>query len=205
MDTRETQLLLLFLGYDLGTADGVLGQQTKEAVKQFQKDYGCRFVDGIPGQETDAALRKAVGSGWKRPAVKQTAVQSAAVQNTAASGAWVSKYFRREEFRCQCGGKYCNGFPHEPTPALQRLLDAVREQAGMPGYISSGVRCDTHNAAVGGVKTSRHRLGQAADVKFQGMTPDEMVKAAYANGATYAYSILSGGKPTGYVHMDTVK
>ena len=35
------------------------------------------------------------------------------------------EFFDREEFRCQCGGKYCNGFPTEPHEATVRFADAI--------------------------------------------------------------------------------
>ncbi len=45
-------------------------------------------------------------------------------------------------------------------------LDDIREQYGLPLYISSGYRCDELNRKVGGVKTSQHIKGQAADINL---------------------------------------
>ena len=51
---------------------------------------------------------------------------------------------------------------------LQRLvlqvLDPLREAWGHPLHINSGYRCPELNRLVGGVPTSQHVLGQAADV-----------------------------------------
>lgn len=50
------------------------------------------------------------------------------------------RYFTREEFRCQCGGKYCNGFPAEPAEETVRMADEIRRRAGVPLNVNSGVR-----------------------------------------------------------------
>ena len=47
-----------------------------------------------------------------------------------------------------------------------QCLDDIREQYGLPLYISSGYRCDELNKKVGGVKTSQHTKGQAADIQL---------------------------------------
>ena len=46
----------------------------------------------------------------------------------------------------------------------QRILEPLREAFGRPIYINSGFRCPKLNAAVGGVATSQHMRGQAADI-----------------------------------------
>lgn len=45
-------------------------------------------------------------------------------------------------------------------------LDKIREDYGLPLFISSGYRCDELNKKVGGVKTSQHTKGQAADINL---------------------------------------
>ena len=45
-------------------------------------------------------------------------------------------------------------------------LDKIREDYGLPLYISSGYRCGELNKKVGGVKTSQHVKGQAADINL---------------------------------------
>ena len=87
-------------------------------------------------------------------------------------------HFRREEFRCKCG-KYCNGFPVDPDETTVRYADAIRERLGVPLNVNSGIRCETHNANVGGVKNSRHVLGKACDLAApKGITPEKMASVA---------------------------
>lgn len=53
---------LLELGYNPGTADGIYGVQTKNAVISFQRDYGLSD-DGIAGPKTLETLGLTGGSG----------------------------------------------------------------------------------------------------------------------------------------------
>ena len=55
--TKEMQQMLIKLGYDCGAAgaDGILGTNTKKAIKAFQKDNQLT-VDGIYGPKTEKVL-----------------------------------------------------------------------------------------------------------------------------------------------------
>jgi len=108
------------------------------------------------------------------------------------------KYWSREEFRCQCGGKYCNGYPAEPSEKLVKLAEKVRGYFGKPAHRSSGLRCKTWNAIQGGVADSRHMSGKALDFRIEGKTSAEVL--AYVQKqpeCRYAYAIDSQ-----HVHMD---
>lgn len=56
---KDMQNALQAIGYHPGTADGVYGQHTIDAVKEFQTDAGIT-ADGRYGPETHAALEEAV-------------------------------------------------------------------------------------------------------------------------------------------------
>ena len=156
MNVLQVQCLLTYLGYPVGAPDGITGSQTRQAVKLFQAAEGLK-ADGDPGQETQTALLAAVSAGRM--------YTSAKVENAETGTFWDEiRYFRREEFRCQCGGKYCNGFPAEPVEETVRLADEIRRRAGVPLNVNSGVRCTRHNADVGGVWNSLHLTGQAIDL-----------------------------------------
>ncbi|WP_294591437.1 D-Ala-D-Ala carboxypeptidase family metallohydrolase [uncultured Rikenella sp.] len=47
---------------------------------------------------------------------------------------------------------------------IEQLLDPIRAAWGGPISINSGYRCPKLNAAVGGVSTSQHLKGEAADI-----------------------------------------
>jgi zinc D-Ala-D-Ala carboxypeptidase len=44
-----------------------------------------------------------------------------------------------------------------------KILQPIREWNGHPLMINRGFSCEAHNTAVGGVRTSQHLFGQAAD------------------------------------------
>ena len=48
---------------------------------------------------------------------------------------------------------------------VDNILQPLRDAWGEPLHINSGYRCLKLNQAVGGVPTSQHMLGQAADVR----------------------------------------
>jgi hypothetical protein len=47
------------------------------------------------------------------------------------------------------------------------VLEAARKKYGRPIIVTSGYRCPKLNAIVGGVPTSRHLTGQAADLRVE--------------------------------------
>lgn len=197
MTVKQMQCLLLYLGYCPGTVDGIPGKNTQGALTQFQRERGLK-EDGILGTETERTLLEAVAQGKLReepPGVEQ-----------AKTGTWWDeiRFFTREEFRCKCGGKFCNGFPAEPEEKLVRMLDRARAHFGAPGTVISGVRCSTHNQAVGGVENSRHKLGRAVDIAFQGASPAEMERWFRSDpDCNYCYQIRDGkGSLCGDVHSD---
>ena len=57
-ENRELQTLLSARGHDIGTADGMIGAKTREAIKAEQQRLGVK-ADGRAGQKLLAALRKA--------------------------------------------------------------------------------------------------------------------------------------------------
>lgn len=193
MTTKQVQLLLLYLGYAVGTADGICGKATRSAVQAFQGEWGLT-VDGIAGAQTRAALRQAVADGWVRP---ENAVISKSETTTGTY--WDDiQYFSREEFKCKCGGKYCDGFPAEPAEATVRAVDEIRRRLGIPVTISSGLRCAQHNANEGGVSNSQHLYGIAADL-HSSATPARMKEVAEAVlGNTGGIGLYDWG-----IHVDT--
>ena len=190
MTIQQIQNLLQYLGYYTMKVDGISGPGTTAAVKAFQADNGLD-ADGIPGQLTQKALVDAVAKGRFKPSDRPQEGQGGAFWSDI-------KYFTREEFRCKCGGKYCNGFPAEPQEGMVRAIDNVREHFGKAFTPNSGVRCPTHNANVGGVSTSRHLYGKAVDFHVPGKTAAQVLEyLATLPGLGYCYAIDSNN-----VHMD---
>ena len=51
---------------------------------------------------------------------------------------------------------------------LVLMLEHIRSALGRPVTITSGIRCEDHNAAVGGKENSAHLRGMAADFAVSG-------------------------------------
>lgn len=174
--TKELQTLLNKYGAGL-TVDGVLGQKTAAAIKTVQKKLGLT-ADGCAGQATWAKLRSGSGSSGST--------------STASGGS--STHFAKSEFKCSCGGRYCNGYPAGNTSAkLLNILEGLRAYYGKPITITSGQRCKTRNRQVGGVSGSAHTKGKAADIYIPGVTNtragrNAVVNLAYKYGASYSYA-----------------
>ena len=192
MTLLQIQCLLQYLGYYTITVDSIWGPGSEQATKDFQAAEGLED-DGIPGKLTQAALLDAVAKGR----FKQDDAQPEGSSQTGTF--WDDiKYFTREEFRCKCGGKYCNGFPAEPQEGMVRAIDNVREHFGKAFTPNSGVRCPTHNANVGGVSNSRHLYGKAVDFHVPGKTAAQVLAyLATLPGLGYCYAIDADN-----VHMD---
>lgn len=173
MTIKQIQNLLQYHGYYDGIPDDIYGPKTQVGTLAFQAAYGCKKLDGIPGPETETALRNAVAFGM--PDKKETEPSQ---EEPSDEEFWAGiKYFKREEFRCKCGGKYCDGFPVEPDRGLVRALDAFRDRLGVPVTIG-GIRCPQHNAnQKGSSPTSQHLYGLAADC-HSSKSPEEMYRVA---------------------------
>lgn len=178
MTAKQKQCLLCYLGYYSGTIDGIWGEQSTAATKQFQQDSGLE-ADGIFGSATEETILEVIMDGdW-----------------------WDSiRYFTREEFACKCG-KYCDGYPAQMRREMVELADGARAHFGAPGIVVSGLRCKQHNANVGGVANSQHMYGEAVDLKIQGVSAKELLAYLQTQpGVRYAYAINETN-----VHFDIPK
>ncbi len=72
-DVRSVQTLLSERGFYKGAIDGVLGEETKEAIRAAQKSFGLA-VDGVAGSETVSALS---GSKSRRVSTRSTTTDRA--------------------------------------------------------------------------------------------------------------------------------
>ena len=166
MTAKQTQCLLAYLGYDPGPIDGIDGQKTQAALAAFRADYGVG-EDGLVGAVagTIAKLDKPRSGSW-----------------------WDDiKHFRRDEFKCKCGGRYCNGYPAEMQEAVVKIADAARAHFGKPAHVVSGLRCQKWNAHEGGVANSQHMYGEAIDLRVDGVD-SETLRQFVASQPDHRYS-----------------
>ena len=181
---KQRQHLLAYLGYYVGAIDGDWGSGSKSACTAFQKDRNLT-VDGYGGSETDKALRYAVGNDLQKP-------EPVPDSDTGKTGTFWDEieFFTPEEMKCKCGGKYCDGYPHEIQPLLMQILDRARRWSGHPIDIISGLRCKEWNRIKKGVATSQHQYGEAADVYFYGVSANAALAWLQSQpDVRYAYRI----------------
>jgi hypothetical protein len=198
MTVKQQQHLLAYLGYYVGAVDGIWGTLSKTACKAFQKDFGLN-PDGICGDDTEKALKHTVCFGIAKK-VEVTTKEEVAISKTETTTGtfWDGiKYFKQSEFACKCG---CG--VSEMNETLIRVADRTREHFGSPMIVSSGRRCASHNARIGGVSHSRHiaNPGKAMDFCVKGESSATVL--AYVQKQPeirYAYAI--DGR---YVHMDVL-
>ena len=195
MTVKQRQHLLAYLGYYVGPVDATWGSGSRAACTAFQQDFGGIVVDGHGGPETDKALKHAV-------AYDMFKVDNV-VEETLTGSFWDEiEYFTRDEFRCKCGGKYCNGFPAEPKEQLVRIADQLRKNLGVPITVVSGLRCPTWNQIQGGVDNSQHMYGEAADIYASGISQLRVeTELDNIGGVRYHYPITGSSN----VHFDIPK
>jgi uncharacterized protein YcbK (DUF882 family) len=201
MTDTQRQHLLAYLGYYKLTVDGDWGSGSREACKAFQRDRNIT-ADGYGGPETDKQLRYAVANDLtKTEPVEDEVVVS---KNETTTGTFWDEieYFTRDEFKCKCGGKYCNGYPAEPDERMVRIADQLRKNLGVPVTIVSGLRCKTWNEIQGGVSNSQHMYGEAADIYAEGVSQSRVeAELDKIGGVRYHYPI----KGSSNVHFDVPK
>ena len=123
------------------------GEYSKKSVLAFQKDAfpgDKKLQDGEYGPITNSALQHFYN-------VRR-----------------FTKSFKPEEFRCNCG--HCSGYPTHMKKVELEHLQRIRDHYGKPMTITSALRCEHENKAVGGVKNSSHLKGYAADFYIKGVT-----------------------------------
>ena len=165
MTAKQKQLILCC--FDLmapADVDGIWGRQSMTATRMLQHGLGIQ-EDGDFGRDTLRAALERLASGEPLEVEEEIEVPGK-----------YSEFFERAEFGCPCE-QYCNGFPVEPDPELVRDCNEIRRRLGVPVGVNSGVRCPTHNANVGGVANSNHRIGKAADLSSS-KSPQEMYRVA---------------------------
>lgn len=175
---RSVQQALNNVGFNL-SLDGIIGETTVGCITEFQKSHGLT-TDGIIGLNTYKVL-----FDIKDPAPSTS---------SSSSSGMVSAHFAKSEFRCGCGGRYCDGYNgRNVSPKLLNILEKIRAYYGKPITITSGIRCQRYNDSLrGSIKNSVHRTGGAADIYIPGVTDTaagraQVKKLAYQYGAAYCY------------------
>ena len=157
-----------------------LGEYNKANIEKFQKKAFTRKsdIDGVYGTNTDRALRH--------------------FRN-------VKKYapnFKPEEFKCECGGRYCTGYPSWMKKVELENLQNIRNHYKKPMIVTCGLRCRPYNNSLAGsISNSKHLSGYATDFYMSGVTDTlanrkaaiRWIKTLPNHGYTYGNGYNSNG------------
>ena len=155
------------------TDDGLAGPKTVAALKAYQKAKGLAQTGRVDDATWDALMLEIPRQEQTETPVPE---QGTGDGNITVVSFWPGiVHFKREEMRCKCGGRYCNGFPAEPQQLLMELADRARAYFGRPAHVVSGLRCSRWNAIQGGVANSQHMYGEAMDIRIDGVTADQLL------------------------------
>lgn len=108
-----------------------------------------------------------------------------------------------KEYELKCRGDQCCGGVNLVMPSILEIAELFRFKAAermgheIACIVESGSRCWTHNAQVGGAKSSRHPQGDALDIRPVGMPMN------IAEEVVLSISGITGfGRGLRYFHMD---
>ena len=107
----------------------------------------------------------------------------------------MSRYFSYDTDKmlgCSCG---CG--ERKMSPAFLDLMDKIRDSVGEPLTVTSGYRCQAHNAAVSSTgATGPHTTGKAMDIKADSRMRFLLIQAALKQGITRI------GVAKTFIHLD---
>lgn len=156
-----------------------LGEYNEANIRKLQKKYlRKQDVDGVYGTDTDNLLRH--------------------IYNVKA----YAPNFSPEEFKCECGGRYCTGYPSYMKGVELKNLQSIRDHFGKPMTITCGLRCRPYNNSLAGsIPNSKHLTGYATDFYMKGVTDTlanrkasiKWIKKLPNHGYTYGNGINSYG------------
>lgn len=123
-------------------------EYNSKGIREFQKKYfKAKDVDGKYGKNTDILLRHCYNIKKYAP------------------------HFSPTEFKCECNGRHCNGYPTWMKKNQLELLETLRRHYKKPIKVTCGLRCNGYNAELNGsIARSLHMNGKATDFYMKGVT-----------------------------------
>ena len=182
--------------------DGLAGPRTMAALKLFQESQGLPQTGRVDGETWDALMQQVPTQ--EPPTEPVPEMDTTTEESSTVVTFWPGiVYFKRNEMRCKCGGRYCNGFPAEPQQLLMELADRARKHFDAPAHVVSGLRCSRWNQIQGGVANSQHMYGEAMDICIDGVIAETLlawmkkqpeVRYCYAINSTNVHFDIPKGK-----------
>lgn len=110
----------------------------------------------------------------------------------------LSENFTAGELACRCTDPRCH--LTLVSPRLVDALQTLRALIAAPLWITSGYRCLSHNALVGGRQHSFHTMGLAADIATA--PPASLTELAESAARIPAVGGIGLYRQRGFVHVD---
>lgn len=104
-------------------------------------------------------------------------------------------FFEDHEFNCPCGK--CGLGRAQMQPDLLSRLVYARKTANIPFVITSAIRCEEHNKAVGGVDSSAHTDGYAVDLAITDSSKRFLILSALSEAGFHRIGIAKT-----FIHVD---
>ena len=132
LSRTERQEYLKDLGFYNGPINGQWDKATKAAVDKLQKKYFTKqYQDG--GKYTEQHTDMLLVNAWR---------------------VWkYAPHFQLEEFKCNCDGKYCTGYPGYLSVRLLKNVEKTRCHFNKPMLVTSGMRCKKYNSSLSNSST----------------------------------------------------
>ena len=115
----------------------------------------------------------------------------------------MTKNFKINEFECNCGNCKISADVKNNLIKLADQLQILRDKVQKPIKINSAYRCSNYNDnVVKGAKHSQHKLGKAADIVIDGMTPNDVHKLVCEMVELGQINFGGIGKYNTFTHLD---
>jgi len=119
------------------------------------------------------------------------------------------EYFTPDELACRCGN--CDLGQADMSGRFMGKLIVIRRETGIPMPISSAVRCDAHDKAMGGLGAHRalvvfpwkQKEGHAVDVLVSGREAWEIIRASFMLKMELSMGLMQHGPhEKRFIHLD---
>lgn len=177
---KALQTMLYYLGYDVKVT-GVYSSKDRAGVMAIQKK-----LSPVSYKKYKGIIDKSTWSKLKAAYKKKKSKGRYFFQKNSGELNWavIERHgFKKSEFKCHCGGKYCSGYPHSIDYRLIYTAIKLRRKYGVI-QITSGLRCAKWNGLQSGSSSvSTHMQGKAIDF----VTPKS--KASKSSKIEYCYRL----------------
>lgn len=165
------------------------------------KTLYVRGFDGSSDKVVISTLKEGAitGTVWAKDLILVKKAEGKLPLYKKGEATQLSTNFKSTEFDCH--GKNCCSTT-TVDPKLVEFCQKIRDHFGTSINVNSGYRCEKHNSAVGGSTNSRHKAGQAADIRVTGVEPARVAEYAEQLGIL-GIGLYETDTDGHFVHIDT--